>query len=167
MTRALEALGIDPGNMEPAIHRFETLAIAMKPEPFPEAGAVLERLHTLGYTLILSSNGPPAIIKEKLASAGLERFFTLCLGRDLAAGISKGEGHFRIAREHLGLTEAELKASAALIGDGLFDMQVSREAGILAIGKVTDGNGEKLRQAGANYLIDDLTEVEPLLEKLG
>jgi phosphoglycolate phosphatase-like HAD superfamily hydrolase len=53
---------------------------------------------------------------------------------------------------------------AWLIGDGAYDMQVAREARIHAIGRLTGDNAAQLREAGANVLIKDLTDLLPLLD---
>jgi hypothetical protein len=42
-------------------------------------------------------------------------------------------------------------------------MQVARDAGILSIGRVSDGNSALLSCAGADYLISDLTELRAIL----
>jgi phosphoglycolate phosphatase-like HAD superfamily hydrolase len=45
-------------------------------------------------------------------------------------------------------------------------MALAKAAGIVAIGRLTGDNEEALRVAGADYVIQDLTELEPLLASL-
>jgi phosphoglycolate phosphatase-like HAD superfamily hydrolase len=52
---------------------------------------------------------------------------------------------------------------AAYVGDAVYDMRIASAAGITAIGRVTAGNGDALRHAGAHHLIDDLTQLAGIL----
>ena len=45
-------------------------------------------------------------------------------------------------------------------------MQVARNAGLLAIGRLTGANADSLIAAGAEYVIATLTQLEPLLNSL-
>jgi phosphoglycolate phosphatase-like HAD superfamily hydrolase len=45
-------------------------------------------------------------------------------------------------------------------------MQVARDAGMTAVGRVTNGNQAALRAAGAHFLVPDLTQLPPLLANL-
>lgn len=58
-------------------------------------------------------------------------------------------------------------ASAAMIGDTEYDMAMGRAAGVTVIGVTWGYHGiDRLRQAGAQHLVDSFDELEALLEKL-
>ncbi len=80
--------------------------------------------------------------------------------------MKKGPGHFDLIMKTLDLSEDELRARGVFVGDAVYDMQVARNAGVLAVGRLTGENGEALRQAGAQHLIRDLGEMDALLSSL-
>jgi len=52
------------------------------------------------------------------------------------------------------------------VGDGEGDMALAKAAGIVAIGRLTGDNEAELGEAGADYVIRELNELEPLLALL-
>jgi len=143
------------------------VAEAFRPSLFPETIWTLESLRRQGHTLIISSGGRPEFVLRNTRSTGIEHLFRLVLGSDPGVrDMAKGPGHFRLIREALGLDAAELRIRGVFVGDGVYDMQVASDAGILAVGRLTGDNGETLRDAGADHLIESLRELEGLLEAL-
>ncbi|HLF70865.1 MAG TPA: HAD family hydrolase [Dehalococcoidia bacterium] len=142
---------------------------------FPETREVLDRLKRRGYTLVLSATMRPDAIELRLLEADIIDYFPLRLGADPAAGLLKGADHFAIAARELGMTLEAFCRAAVSVGDGVSDMQLAREAGIVAIGRLTApsagsggaDNGAGLRDAGADYVIGDLRELEAILTGLG
>jgi phosphoglycolate phosphatase-like HAD superfamily hydrolase len=95
---------------------------------------------------------------------GIDRLFRLLLGTDAGVpDMAKGPGHFRLIREALGLHENDLRQRSVFVGDGVYDMEVARAACILAVGRLSGGNSAALREAGADYLITSLAELQPIL----
>jgi phosphoglycolate phosphatase-like HAD superfamily hydrolase len=106
-------------------------------------------------------------VQRKLRLTGIDGFFEVALGTDDGVpGMRKGPGHLEIVETALALGDGELRARGVFVGDAVYDMQVAREAGIRAVGRVSDGNAEALRSAGAQHLIQDLREIEALLAML-
>ncbi len=136
----------------------------VRTEPFPEVVEVLERLKARGITMFVTTNAPQASLADRLSKSGLDGLFRRVFGT--SGGVFKGQMHIQLAAGDLGISVEELAARSALVGDSGSDMRMASEAGILAIGRLTGDNGERLRAAGANYLIKDLRELEPLLESL-
>jgi phosphoglycolate phosphatase len=137
------------------------------PPAFPEKPAVLKDLRRAGHTLVISSGGRTQVAQYRAHAAGIDGFFRLILGTDEGqAAMSKGAGHFSLIRDALTLTGAEFRSLALMVGDGPHDMQVAREAGIIAVGRRTAANDGLLTGAGAGFLIDDLTQLEGLLADL-
>jgi phosphoglycolate phosphatase-like HAD superfamily hydrolase len=134
------------------------------PSLFPETLEVLESLRLQGHTLVVSSGGRPEFVARNTRLTGIDRLFQLLLGTD--AGVphmAKGPGHFRLIREALGLHDGDLRQHGVFVGDGVYDMEVARAAGILAVGRLSGDNGATLRDAGADHLIGSLADLEPIL----
>ena len=66
----------------------------------------------------------------------------------------------------MGLSTEDLAGQAVLVGDAEGDMSIAKGAGMVAIGRVTGENQSSLRAAGADYLIRDLQDLEPILDEL-
>jgi phosphoglycolate phosphatase len=133
---------------------------------FPDVSEVVERLANNGYTLVLTTNSPQDGLRERLEDAGIGRCFRLILGTDWGGGATKGPEHVRMAAAELGVTLDDIAGKAVLIGDQDGDMRLAREFGMLAIGRTNGPNSDKLRAAGAAYLIADLGELEAVLDAI-
>jgi phosphoglycolate phosphatase-like HAD superfamily hydrolase len=133
--------------------------------PFPETLPVLTSLRTEAHTLVVSSGSTTESVRRKTRFTDVDRLLRLALGTDEGANdMQKGPGHFKLIRQSLGLTEEQFRERSAFVGDAIYDMQVGRNAGLLTIGRVSDGNGELLARAGADYLIADLTQLPGILD---
>ena len=163
-----EALGRpDPALVDDITQRYWQRAETFEPVAFPETLEVLQQLHSDGHTLVVSSGGTTASVQRKMRLTGIDRLFRLALGTDEdVPGMRKGPGHFSSICTSLTLTDGELVAGVVFVGDSVYDMQVARDAGIFAVGRLTGGNRETLRQAGAQHLIQDLREMHALLAAL-
>lgn len=147
--------------------RYWQVAETYRPVAFPETLDALSQLRRDGHTLVVSSGGTTESVRRKIRETGVDRLFRLALGTDLnVPGMAKGPGHFDLVTRSLSLTEGELRAGGVFIGDAVYDMQVARDAGIVAVGRLTGDNAETLRRAGAQHLIQDLREMQALLASL-
>jgi phosphoglycolate phosphatase-like HAD superfamily hydrolase len=153
--------------LDALIEHYWKVAETYEPVAFPEAGEVLQQLRRDGHTLIVSSGGTTGAVQRRLRLTQLDGLFRLALGTDDGVpDMRKGPGHFdRIARS-LALVEGELQARGVFIGDAVYDMQVARDAGLVAVGRLTGDNAKTLRLAGAQHLIHDLLELQPILDAL-
>jgi phosphoglycolate phosphatase-like HAD superfamily hydrolase len=145
--------------------KLMTLTARLPARLFPEVPAVLRSLKQSGFRIVISSNNPDSSFGDRLAGVGLTDQCDFALGTDREKGISK-EDHPRIAAERLGVLPEELAATGVFVADLPGDMQLARNAGLLAIGRVTGTNAESMVAAGAQQVITDLTELEPLLNSL-
>jgi phosphoglycolate phosphatase-like HAD superfamily hydrolase len=163
--KATEAL--DEALVDTLTAEYWAACEAHEPAPFPETVEVLDALRRAGHTLVVSSGGKPDFVARNARLTGIDGFFSLMLGSDpQTPGMAKGPGHFGLIRQALGLEEAQLRSAGVFIGDGVFDMQVAREAGLPAIGRLTGANHEAMRRAGADHLIADLRELAAILPHL-
>jgi phosphoglycolate phosphatase len=146
---------------------FTASASGVDTRLFPETLEVLTSLKSKGYRLFLSTSAPHDGLAESQAALGLDAFFELSRGTDLDSGVLKGPTHLQRIAAHLGLTPEELADVAVFVGDGLGDMSIAKTAGIPGIGRITLGNGDELRAAGAVEIVDDLRDVEAAIERIG
>jgi phosphoglycolate phosphatase-like HAD superfamily hydrolase len=144
------------------LHAGQTSPIVL----FPEVAGALRHLCEHNYRLVLTTNAPLYSLDARLTAANIRDYFALVFGTDLPAGMTKGPDHFRRAGEALGLSAEDLTLQSVLVGDAEGDMSIAKTEGCIAIGRITDGNGPELRAAGADYLIGDLSELEPILAAL-
>ena len=157
----------DTGLIDDITERYWQVAETFEPVAFPETVEVLDQLRSNGYSMAVSSGGTTGSVLRKLRLTGIDRFFAAALGTDDGIrDMKKGPGHFDLIRKSLALGEGELEASGVFVGDAAYDMQVACDAGLLAVARLTGDNGEALRQAGAQHLIRDLREMDPLLSSL-
>jgi phosphoglycolate phosphatase-like HAD superfamily hydrolase len=155
----LEQGGIEAGEQVGAlIDEFWRRYEALEPVVFPDVPAELPALAG-AHSLVVTTQGRQRLVQAKLRRLGLDRHFALVLGVDPARPeLGKGAPHFRLAAEALSLAPADLQASV-MTGDGAFDMQVAREAGMTAVGRLTGDNADVLRAAGAHFVVHDLHEL--------
>jgi phosphoglycolate phosphatase-like HAD superfamily hydrolase len=159
------AKGIQATNMAELLDRFWVLVQKSKPVLFPDVSPAIKQLRQAGYTLIVISGCAPFVVEAKMRKAGISCYFRLMLGTDKnVPDMIKGEGHFKIVRRELRLTHEQFRANSALIGDAKHDMMLAKEAGIMAVGRVTRNNGNSLKRAGADFLVHDLKEFVFLLQ---
>jgi phosphoglycolate phosphatase-like HAD superfamily hydrolase len=140
---------------------------AHEPTAFPETVGVLESLRGQGHTLVVSSGGKPDFVARNTRLTGIDGYFALMLGSDPeTADMFKGPGHFKLIRRTLGVGEDALQRSGVFVGDGVYDMQVARAAGLPAVGRLTGDNGATLLEAGADHLIRGLAELQQILDEI-
>jgi len=132
---------------------------------FPEVPGVLVTLKEAGYVLVMSSAGSESTLRDKLEKAGTADQCDFTLGTDFEKGMNKDDLP-RVAAERLGMSPEEFASIAVFVADLPTDMQLARRAGLLAIGRLGSVNAEVLTAAGAQHVISDLTELQPLLERL-
>ena len=158
---------LDESLLEDLIGRYWMRAEEYEPKIFPEVIEVLEELRRDGHTLVVSSGSIPSSVVRKVRVTGIERFCRLVLGSEEGVpGLTKGPGHFALIAEALRITDRELTERGVFVGDGVYDMQIAVEAGMVGVGRLTGENAELLRAAGAHEVIHNLRDLQPLLATL-
>ncbi|HLF72121.1 MAG TPA: HAD family hydrolase [Dehalococcoidia bacterium] len=161
----LHAAGLPLTSVDALTRTFFERTQAIVPKPFPDVLDVLQAFDADRFEMFISSGGRTEYARIRAEHGGIAGFMRLILGTDEEVpGMAKGPGHFALFADALGISAEALSGRAWFIGDGPFDMQVAREAGIFALGRLTGDNGQQLRQAGADVLVSDLREVRALLQ---
>ena len=119
--------------------------------PLPRALDLVRAIHAADGTVLVVSAKHPTAVRATLEHVGITP--DVVVG-DLFAHDKSGP-----LREH---------GATSYVGDHAGDMQAARTAGVTAVG-VTSGpaDAEALRTAGADLVVDDLTELVPRLAELG
>ncbi|NOX97295.1 MAG: HAD family hydrolase, partial [Nitrospirae bacterium] len=155
-------------NVTDLIDRFWVLVQESQPTLFPDVPGAIEQFWQAGYVLIVISSCSPSVVEAKMSKAGISKYFKLMLGTDYRdTGMTKGKEHFKIIRQVLNMNPTQFQIGSALIGDGKHDMTIAKDAGIVAIGRLTGNNADTLKRAGADYLVKDFNELACILGRAG
>lgn len=130
---------------------------------YPQVQLLPHALETLefvrehfGYVFV-SSGVPMEEINYLVKLNGVLRFFDIVLGTD---------DKFRSKRDHFNLViKAQQPQLMFYVADGLEDMKVVQEFGVISIGLPTNHSQESLREAGAKYVCD-LHEVNRVVSEI-
>lgn len=130
-----------------------------KTKPYPGVSELLTHLKAKGVQLAVLSNKPNQFVQKICTEVFGEGFFdAVCGQRD---GVSKKpapDGVFEILKE-LGQKPEE----TLFIGDSNVDIQTAKNAGLHSAGVTWGFRGrEELEEAGADYLVDEASQLESL-----
>ena len=62
------------------------------------------------------------------------------------------------------MSSKDFTESVILVGDGKRDMEFARKYKIIGVGKLGSTDAKTLKEAGASYIINNLSEIVKLLE---
>lgn len=124
---------------------------------FPHVAETLRALRARGYTLAIASSREHASLQGFVHSLGMEEVIACVVGADDVTAHKPGPEPVRHILAHFGIAPS---ADVLVVGDMTFDVLMGRAAGVRTVG-VTYGNGTRaeLRDAGADYIIDDFREL--------
>ena len=142
---------------------FEQIRKVMPPEIFPHVRDVLQMLNENHIvTTIASSRNTPSL-KGFLDDMGIAEYFPYILGGNDTGKLKPDPEPVLKTLEELGYNAGE----ALVIGDMPMDVAMGKNAGTHTCG-VTYGNSsmQKLKEAGADFIIDDMTGLMAVINKL-
>jgi len=123
---------------------------------------MLDEVEEAGFLLAIITSRSGGRLRDLLATEGIHhRFVTL---KTTDNGPGKPNPHLMYqALEETGVE----KHNAVMVGDTIFDMQMARNAGTMAVG-VSWGVHEtgELVEAGAHSVLDDIREISPTINRL-
>ncbi len=143
-------------------------------EMYEGVGQMLKDLHEAGIRLAVASSKPEEYVLRIMEYFQVAQYFDVVKGSGMNderdRKDEKGtDNKERIVREALaGLRgeedPEEFHKGCAMVGDRHFDIYGARNNGVTSIG-VTYGYGsfEELREAGADYIVDTVSELEHLI----
>ncbi len=126
---------------------------------YPGVKETLERLNN--YKKAVISNKRESLSKMVLDGLGLSRYFDIIIGSDTTP--EKKPSPMPILKV---LSELHVRpADAVIVGDSNYDVDAGKAAGVTTVA-VTYGYRPREVIAHADYLIDRMTDLIPLLEKI-
>jgi HAD superfamily hydrolase (TIGR01509 family) len=130
---------------------------------YTSAKSILEQLYADGYKLALVTGA--VYLKDYFEQADAFKNFAAVIGPDETTKSKPDPQGTNLALEQLNVRADE----AVMIGDLATDIKAAKAAGLAAAIGITHGFGsrESLEDAGADYVIDLLTELPDILKKLG
>lgn len=122
---------------------------------------VIQTFKKLNYKKIVSTNLRQNVLNKRIKHHKLHVYLDKCFGTN---GFKSKEEHFGEIKKIYNLSDREFKNKVILVGDGIMDMKFAKKYGILGIGKIGINNAKTLKQAGASYIIHNLSEILKILK---
>lgn len=131
------------------------------PTIFPNVPETLEELHDKGFVMTVASSRSHGSLDDFVATFGFDKFFSLVVGANDTAKGKPAPDQVLYTLRKTGFTAGE----ALVVGDMPFDILMGKGAGTRTCG-VTYGNScrEELLSSGADFVIDDFSELTGLLK---
>ena len=142
--------------------RYEVEA-ALEAEPVEGVYETLKRLRSMGLRLALITNNGSKPTKLTLSKLRLDGFFHLVVTRDHVGSMKPDPKPIEYALSRLGVD----RRTAVMVGDSPIDVKAALASGIVPIAVASGvGSVKALRETGARYVIDQITELPALLERI-
>lgn len=125
--------------------------------------AMLERLKAGGKILALATSKPQIFAEQIIEKYGIKPYLTVAVGSELDGTRTRKSEVIAEALRRLGAKKAE----AVMVGDRSHDIIGAKEAGIASVGvRFGYAASGELENAGADYIVDTIDELEQLLLNL-
>ena len=122
----------------------------------------LEVLRGMGLKMGIFTIAGRLSVNRVLERFQLRRFFSVVVTRDDADAIKPDPAHLRAALRGLGVDAEDV----LVVGDTTWDVRCAKAAGAKAVGVTTGlSTREELLNAGADYVIDSITELPLIIRK--
>jgi len=126
---------------------------------YPHVKETLENLTTVKKAVI--SNKREDLSKRLLEELGLSEYFDLIIGSDTAGERKPSAVPVLYIISRLGLSPEE----SIIVGDSNYDIEAGEKAGVKTVA-VTYGYRSRESLLGADYIIDDIRELVPMVEEI-
>ena len=143
--------------------RFNTIGL-YENEIYPGFPEMLARLKNAGKKLAVASSKAAVYVVKILQHFGIEQYFDVVVGSELNGTRTQKEEVIEEALRQLCHDDKTENDKVVMIGDRKFDIQGAKEFGLISVG-VSFGYAPpgELEQAGADYIVDTVEELEELL----
>lgn len=162
-----EFYGFDEEQIKEAIRvyreRFSTVGL-FENECYLNMDKMLAALKLAGKKLAVASSKPTVYVKRILQKFEIEQYFDVIVGSELDGTRSAKEEVIEEALRQLCHGEKTNYDKIVMIGDRKFDIRGAKVHGLVSVG-VSFGYAApgELEQAGADYIVDTVQELEELL----
>lgn len=134
----------------------ENLKSWQEAKVFPKAKDVFSLLYDKEIKIFLTSGSQAEGIMKSMKQFGLNKYIHFMMGGYV---VPKGPKHIEEFAKLAGLSVEEFSKRAFYCGDGARDMEIAKMSGIYAIGVAQTVSKEKLFEAGADAVVDEIVEV--------
>ena len=124
-------------------------------QPMPDAGTVMKALYRRGVPLAVASNSPSGRVKEMLAAIGVWSYVSAAAGIDEVETGKPAPDVYLLACRRLGVDPRQCLA----VDDSPTGVAAAAAAGMTVWGYAHNFSEEVLREAGAQAVIQSLSEV--------
>lgn len=127
---------------------------------YPGIADMLKVLKEAGCKLSIASSKPTVLVERILEHFAIRKYFDCVVGSNLDGTRTKKE---EVVEEAL-FQLACVKERTVMVGDRKFDIEGARAFGLTGVG-VSFGyaQGNELEEAGADYIVDSVEELQNLL----
>lgn len=127
---------------------------------YPGIADMLKVLKEAGCKISIASSKPTVLVERILDHFDIRKYFDSVVGSNLDGTRTKKEEVVEEALRQL----ACVKEKTAMVGDRKFDIEGARAFGLTGVG-VSFGyaQGNELEEAGADYIVDSVEELQKLL----
>lgn len=127
---------------------------------YPGIADMLKVLKEAGCKISIASSKPTVLVERILDHFDIRKYFDSVVGSNLDGTRTKKEEVVEEALRQL----ACVKEKTAMVGDRKFDIEGARAFGLIGVG-VSFGyaQGNELEEAGADYIVDRVEELQKLL----
>lgn len=135
-------------------------------EIYPGMEKMLARLKESGKNLAVASSKPTVYVKRILKYFSIDKYFDVIMGSELDGTRVKKEEVVGEALKQLGVDKNTDKSRIVMVGDREFDIQGAKAFSLISVGVRYGYAAEhELENAGADYVVDSVKELEKLLLK--
>lgn len=133
-------------------------------EIYPGIEEMLAHLEKEGKYLAMATSKPEPMAETVLRHFGIRQYIRLLAASTIDETRTKKSEVLQYAIEQSGLTDI---ADAIMVGDRCYDVAGAKAVGMQCIGVLYGyGSREELEEAGADYIVESVAELEELLLKL-
>ena len=127
---------------------------------YPGIADMLKVLKEAGCKISIASSKPTVLVERILDHFDIRKYFDSVVGSNLDGTRTKKEEVVEEALRQL----ACVKEKTAMVGDRKFDIEGARAFGLIGVG-VSFGYAQEneLEEAGADYIVDSVEELQKLL----
>ena len=156
--------GMDDEQAEKAVEkyreRFAPIGI-FENAVFDGIAQMLEKLKNAGKTVALATSKPEIFAKQIMEHFDLAKYCSFMAGSELNGSRVEKADVITYCLENLGVKDP---AKAIMVGDRKHDILGAAKNGLESIGVLFGyGSREELSEAGADYIVSDVAQLEALL----
>ena len=140
---------------EQLVDAFFDAVLEIMPKLFDRVRDTLMRMHWQNYRLFLSSGTRTDVLRRRVRHHDLTYFWDV-MGTGV---IPKGLGHLEVFAHMMRVDLETFCSRACMVGDGLGDMKLAKEAGMYAVGLPILFSREDLLAAGADEVIGSVSGI--------